>query len=193
MTTDPEQIRRHIERTRSELSDDVNALGEKVNPASIARRQTERVRGAAVSVKETVLGRASDAVDTGQHAAGAISETVSDAPSTVTRRTQGSPLAAGLIAFGAGLLAASALPASRTEQHAAHTVKDTAQPLLDDLTDAATQVAGNLQEPGQHALDQVTSTATDAAHAIREQASNAAADVKGHAATTKGPLQQATS
>ncbi len=29
MTTDPEQIRREIERTRTDLSDTVNALGEK--------------------------------------------------------------------------------------------------------------------------------------------------------------------
>ena len=192
MTTDPDQIRRHIDRTRSDLSENVNALGEKVNPASIARRQTERVRGAAVSVKETVLGRASDAVDTGQHAAGAISETVPDAPS-VARRAQGSPLAAGLIAFGAGLLAASALPASRAEQLAAHTVKDTAQPLVDGLTDAATQVAGNLQEPARHGLDEVTSTAADAADTIRDQATNAADDVKDHAATAKDAMQHASS
>ena len=55
MSNDPEQIRREIERTRSELSDNVNALGDKVNPGSIAKRQVGRVRGAAVSVKDAVL------------------------------------------------------------------------------------------------------------------------------------------
>ena len=65
MSNDPEQIRREIERTRTELSDNVNALGDKVNPGSIAKRQVGRVRGAATSVKDAVLGSASDAADTG--------------------------------------------------------------------------------------------------------------------------------
>ena len=66
MNNDPEQIRREIERTRSELSDNVNALGDKVNPGSIAKRQVNWVRRAATSVKKVVLGSASDASDTGQ-------------------------------------------------------------------------------------------------------------------------------
>ena len=70
MSNDPEQIRREIERTRTDLSDNVNALGEKVNPASIARRQGDRVRGAAVSVKEAVLGSAVDVADATRGAAG---------------------------------------------------------------------------------------------------------------------------
>ena len=65
MSNDPEQIRREIERTRTELSDNVNALGDKVNPGSIAKRQVGRVRGAATSVKDAVLGSDSDPTDTG--------------------------------------------------------------------------------------------------------------------------------
>ena len=57
MSNDPEQIRREIERTRTELSDNVNALGDKVNPGSIAKRQVGRVRGAATSVKDAVHGQ----------------------------------------------------------------------------------------------------------------------------------------
>ena len=60
MSNDPEQIRREIERTRTELSDNVNALGDKVNPGSIAKRQVGRVRGAATSVKDAVMGSAAD-------------------------------------------------------------------------------------------------------------------------------------
>src|SRR6478672_8656479 len=101
MSNDPEQIRRDIERTRSDLSDNVNALGDKVSPGSIAKRQVGRVRGAATSVKETVMGSAADAADSAKSAAGGVAETVSDAPSAVTRKAQGSPIAAGLIAFGA--------------------------------------------------------------------------------------------
>ncbi len=187
MSNDPEEIRRDIERTRIELSDNVNALGDKVSPGSIAKRQAGRVRGAAVSVKDAVLGSAEDAATAGRRAG----ETVSDAPTAVARKAQGSPIAAGLIAFGAGLLVSSLLPATRVEKEAAQTVNDTAQPLVDNLTDTAKHIAGNLQEPAQQALEEVKSTATDAADTVRDDVTAAAADVKDHAADAKDTVQHA--
>src|SRR6478752_4636215 len=157
MSNDPEQIRREIARTRGDLSDNVNALGDKVNPGSIARRQAGRVRGAAVSVKEALLGSDSDATDTG--AIGTMGDAVSDAPNAVARKAQGSPIAAGLIAFGAGLLVSSLLPATKAEQHAAEAVKQQAEPLVSEITDAAKEAAGNLKEPAHQAIDSVKDTA----------------------------------
>jgi len=191
VSNDPEQIRREIERTRSELSDNVNALGDKVNPGSIAKRQVSRVRGAATSVKDAVLGSASDAADTGQQVATTMGDAVSDAPSAVARKAQGSPIAAGLIAFGAGLLVSSLLPASKVEQQAAEKVKDTAQPMVENLTETAKEVAGNLKEPAQQAVEEVKSTATDAAATVKDEATSAADDVKSQAQDSKDTVQQA--
>ncbi len=191
MSNDPEQIRRDIERTRTELSENVNALGDKVNPGSIAKRQVGRVRGAATSVKDAVMGGASDAADTGQQVATTMGDAVSNAPNAVARKAQGSPIAAGLIAFGAGLLVSSMLPASRAEKQAAQAVKETAQSLVDDLADTAKEMAGNLQEPAQQALEEVKATATDATDTVREEAASAAADVQDKAAESKDTLQQA--
>jgi gas vesicle protein len=191
MSNDPEQIRREIERTRTELSDNVNALGDKVNPGSIAKRQAGRVRGAATTVKDAVMGSAADAADTGQQVATTLGDAVTNAPNAVARKAQGSPIAAGLIAFGAGLLVSSLLPASRVEQQAAEKVKDTAQPMVDDLTDTAKEVAGNLKEPTQQALEEVKSTATDAAATVKDEATSAADDVKSQAQDSKDTVQQA--
>ena len=191
MSNDPEQIRREIERTRTELSDNVNALGDKVNPGSIAKRQVGRVRGAATSVKDAVMGSAADAADTGQQVATTMGDAVSNAPNAVARKAQGSPLAAGLIAFGAGLLVSSLLPASRVEQQAAEKVKDTAQPMIDDLTDTAKEVAGNLQEPAQQALEEVKSTASDAAATVKDEAASAADDIKTQAQDSQHTVHQA--
>jgi ElaB/YqjD/DUF883 family membrane-anchored ribosome-binding protein len=200
MTTsnDPDQIRREIERTRVELSDDVNALGDKVNPGSIARRQVGRVRGAATTVKEAVMGKASDAADRGQDAAYRVSDTmssmgdtVSQTPSMVVERAKGSPIAAGLIAFGAGLLVSSMLPPSRTEQQAAQAVKDAAQPAIENLTDAAKETAEKLKEPAQQAVQEIKSTATDAAQTVKQEATDAAGQVKEQAAESKDTVQNA--
>jgi gas vesicle protein len=192
MSNDPEQIRREIERTRTELSDNVNALGDKVNPGSIAKRQVGRVRGAATSVKDAVMGSAADAAGTGQQVANTMGDAVTNAPNAVARKAQGSPIAAGLIAFGAGLLVSSLLPATKAEQHAAQAVKDTAQPMVDDLTDTAKEVAGNLKEPAQQALEEVKSTATDAATTVKDEATSAADDVKDQATDAAGTVQHAT-
>jgi hypothetical protein len=41
-SNDPDQIRREIERTQAALSNDVDALTEKVSPAAIAQRRVDR-------------------------------------------------------------------------------------------------------------------------------------------------------
>ena len=57
-SNDPEMIRAEIERTRGDLSRDVNALGEAVSPGNVAKRQAskvgESISGAATSVKELI-------------------------------------------------------------------------------------------------------------------------------------------
>lgn len=189
MSNDPEAIRREIERTRIDLSENVNALGEKVNPGSIAKRQVSRVRGAATSVKDSVMGSAAD----GAAAAADVRDTVTGAPGTVARKAQGSPIAAGLIAFGAGLLVASLLPASQVEQQAAEKVKDTAQPMVDDLADSAKEAAENLKEPAHQAVQEVKAAATDAAATVQDEATAAAADVKTQAQDAKDTVRQAAS
>ena len=46
MSTDPDEIREDIERTRTELSRDVDALADKVSPTQVAQRQADKVRSA---------------------------------------------------------------------------------------------------------------------------------------------------
>lgn len=201
---DPDRIRRDIERTRRELSEDVNALGEKVNPASIARRQGNRLRqtasnvrdsvmGTAADARDSVMGTASDMSDRGQQALATTQETVADAPRTVARKTQGSPVAAGLIAFGAGMLAAAMLPASRVEQQAAQAVKESAQPMMDELTSVAKETAQHLKEPAQHAVEKVQDAGSEAAQAVKDDVDSAAGQVKEQARDSKETVQRASS
>ena len=77
MSTNPDQIRREIEDTRGRLSSDVNALTETVSPSNVARRQADKVAGAATSVKERVMGAADDARGSGSDAAGRRRDTAS--------------------------------------------------------------------------------------------------------------------
>lgn len=114
---------------------------------------------------------------------------VSNAPDQVKAKTAGNPLAAGLIAFGAGMLISSLIPASQKEREAADQLKTAAQPLATQVTDAAKTVAQDLKEPAQEAMENVKATATDAAQNVKTEGQYAANDVKDRATDAKDTIQ----
>jgi len=215
-SNDPDQIRREIERTQVNLSSDVDALTEKVTPSRIVERRIDRAKNTAARLKDTVMG--SDTGPTGTHprstaqgavdsvtdsasaAASSISATASDAasavqdtPHAIRRQTRGNPLAAGLIAFGAGWLISSLLPASRREQELAEQAKDKAtelgQPLAAAAKQAATEMKDNLQEPAQQAVGSVKATATDAGRTVADESRYAAQDVQASTQDAAGSIR----
>lgn len=173
MSDSPDEIRAEIDRTRGELGLNVDALADKVSPSKAVHRQTDKVKGAFGSVRERLMGAADDA---GASVSGAGSA-VGDAGHSVKAKADGNPLAVGLIAFGVGLAVAALIPASAKEKQAADAVKDQAQPLIDQTTDAAKQVGEHLKEPTQQAAAAVKETAADAVANVKDDASDAATTV----------------
>jgi gas vesicle protein len=195
MTTsnDPDVIRAQIQATRAGLSHDVNELGEKVSPAQIAKRQRDKVVGGVMGVKDHIMGSTGDAKDSTGRVMSGVGDAVSGAPGKMASQAKGSPIAAGLIAFGVGMLLAAIAPASQPEAKAAAALKEQAQPLIEQVTGSAKQVAGNLQEPAQQALESVKSTATDAVDTVKEEGNSAVSDVKDQAQDAKDTVQQQAS
>lgn len=200
MSDNPDDIRSDIEATRARLGTNVDAVADKVMPSNIVHRQTDKVKDAVFGVKEKVMGTADDVttrVHGGAHArtdsAGdALSEAgaaIGDAPHQVKSKTQGNPLAAGLIAFGAGLLLSSLIPASEKEREAADALKSAAEPLTTELTEAAKEMAEGLKEPAREAMENVKATAVDAAEHLKHEGQVAAADVKERAADARENVQ----
>lgn len=182
MTTQtPEEIRRDIERTRYELATDVDTLHEKVSPSAIAHRRTQATKNRLGSVKDRVMGSAHDASSSASSTGSDVAGSVKQAPSAVRQQTQGNPLAAGVIAFGAGWLISSLLPSSEKEQQATMAAKDQVQEHSDALTaplkEAAQGAKDNLQPKAQEAADSVKSTATDAAGTVKGEAQSAKDDL----------------
>src|SRR5699024_7599077 len=60
MSNNPDEIRADIERTRHELSADVDALAEKANPTKAVHRQGDRVREGLTNMKESIMGSPTD-------------------------------------------------------------------------------------------------------------------------------------
>ena len=206
MSENPDAIRADIEATRARLGTNVDAVADKVTPSNIVHRQTdkvkENVKDAVFGVKEKVMGRSRPRHRQrpfGAHAAhrhagahlGDAGAAIGDAPHAGQAKTQGNPLAAGLIAFGAGLLVSSLIPASEKEREAADALKTAAEPVTTELTEAAKDMAEGLKEPAQEAMENVKATATDAAEHVKDEGQTAVADVKDSATDAKDNVQQA--
>ena len=197
MSSNPSEIRAQIEQTRARLSDNVDELADQATPAHIAQRQVNKAKRAGSRLLDRVLGTVEDVRDSaldkahdlasgvreaGDSVTGQASEFghgVADLPREAGRQTQGNPVAAGVVAFGIGLLIAAAFPASRREQELAEAVKEKAQPLTDHVTAAAHEIADNLSEPAAQAVDTLKESAADAVDAVREEGGAAVDDVRG--------------
>ena len=158
MTTsnNPDEIRADIERTRRELGQDVDALAEKVSPTKAVSRQTNRIKDGFIHAKENIMGSPE------QHR---------HEPSLGDR-------AHGVIAFGAGLLLSSLIPASRVEQRAAEGLKEQAAPLVDEAKQAAQQLREDLEPAAREAAGSVKESAAEAASHLKEQGTDTAQDLK---------------
>lgn len=209
MTSDPDEIRGNIEQTQQALSADVDALTDKVSPPKIMERRVQQTRSAVTSVKDKIMGgtaeqtssmggtvnsTASSAKDTLASTASSAADVASSAPEMARRRTQGNPLAAGLIAFGAGWLISSLLPATEPEQQVASQVKDLAtekgRPVVQQLSQAGQQVAQELGESAQQKAQSVKETATDAASTVADEAQTRAGDVTDRAQEARGRVTE---
>ena len=183
--TTPQEIQAEIDRTRASLSEDVDRLTDKVSPSKVVGRRVDSIKDTASSVRERVMGSASSAGDSVSSAGGSIGsaassvgDAASNAPQIARQRTQGNPFAAGIVAFGVGMLVSSLLPASEKEQQLASAAQDKATELSGPLQDKAKEIAGNLQQPAQEAAEAVKAKATDAASSTVDEAKSAAQDVK---------------
>jgi len=233
MTTsnDPDEIRADIERTRAALSDDVDDLAESVRPTNVAQRQVDKVKEAASSVKERVMGsddddyraspvgtvsdnassakevvadgaytardavadRAYTARDTVSEKASDAREAVRQAPRRMRRKAQGNPLAAGVIAFGLGMLVSSLIPSTEKEREAVSQLQENLEPVKEKASEVARDIGEGLKPAAQDAAESVKATAQEGVESVQQEGRSAAADVKNQAQASKETVHQQSS
>jgi hypothetical protein len=150
--------------------------------ASKASTASQQVASKASSASQQVASKASSA----KSAAGAAMH----AP---RERTEGTPLAAGMIAFGLGVVVSSLLPRTRKEQQVAGQAKNkmdeysgqVRQQVRQQVREAAGGVAQEMRQPAKQAATSVASTAAHSASALREEGREAAHEMQEQARETK--------
>ena len=118
----PEQLSSEIASTRSDLADNLDALQDRVSPHAVMERRKAAARGGVHRMRDRVMGSAHGARSGASGAASSVGSTAQDAASTVEDKYDGSPLAAGLMAFGAGMVASALVSPSRKETEIARRV-----------------------------------------------------------------------
>jgi len=187
MGSRPEELRNEIEQTRGELAYDVDRLADRTVPSRVVERKWEGVKSKARQVSDRVMGVGDSATDTAAHAGDRVQElasrtgeriqdtaqdvagTVRETPQAIARGARGNPVAAGLIAFGVGLLAASLMPETETETRAGAAVAERSEDLVDMAKEAGREMADDLSGPAREAVDSVGATAREAVQHTTEQ------------------------
>jgi len=197
MAEESDRIAQDIQVTRSNLVRDVDALADRTMPNRVVRRRWTQVkekvmgtpRNAGSMMHDGASSMASTMSDTasrvGQKAGeigGGVADAGREAPHAMAQRTQGSPIAVGLIAFGAGLLAASLVPTTEFEQGVGQQIKDNASDMVEPIRQP-------LMESGQRLQDDLAQTVGQAAGEVKQTAKESAQTV---AEDAKAATQQMT-
>ncbi|MEO6511732.1 MAG: DUF3618 domain-containing protein [Nocardioides sp.] len=172
-----DELTTDIADTRQALASDLDALQDRVSPSAVIERRKAAVRGRFGSTKDRVMG-SSQTSGGSSGVAGLTSsarDTAGGVANTVEDKVDGSPLAAGLVAFGLGAVIAGLMPATEKETQAAQALKDAAQehgqPVIDSAKEAAREVGDTLKESGAQAVAEVKDTAQESAARVQDQAS----------------------
>jgi len=163
-------MRREIEQKRNDLTGDIEAIEDRVLPSRVARRRTESLRMRWGGMREAVMGRVEDTTGSARSLAGSAT----DAPHELTRVTRGNPIAAGVVAFGLGMLTAAVLPETPTEQQLADSMRPQMERARDTLTstlrDDARQVAEEVRPGVEEKLGELQSAASESASKVQDSA-----------------------
>jgi hypothetical protein len=185
-----EELNSRIEDTRERMASNLDTLQDRVSPSAIVERRKRAARDRVTSVKDKVMGTAQSAKESVSSAASTASSgasgTGSNVASTAQSQFEGAPLAAGLVAFGTGVVLASLLPATRVEAQAAHQVVETAkehQDVLEDVRSAGQEVVDDLKGSAADAAQEIKDSAQQSAETVRQEGRSSAESVKDDASS----------
>ncbi len=188
-------LRRDAEMQRARMGDTLDAIGDRLSPERIVERRKAAFGQRMRSVKESVMGspgyrepinerlraQASGAMQSASDTLHNATDQVQRAPEALAEQARGNPFAAGLIAFGAGLLLATAFPSSRTEQRLMGEAKPQLQQAAGQLKEAGRDVAEDAKTHAQDAVAEVKAAGGEAGANVRDQAQQSAQHVKSDA------------
>jgi gas vesicle protein len=203
-----DELREDIDYRRDRIGDTVDQIGNRVNPRHVAARTSYRMRTRLIDMKDRIMGndqpdypwqsrygtasgtygyergesamdRVSNMADRATDRISEVGDTISEVPGMVRQQTRGNPMAAGLIAFGAGVLMAGALPPTQTEQQALHRAEPALDQVREEVKEKGQQIAGDMKDSARESAEQVKEQAQESAHHLQEETKDAVKRTQG--------------
>jgi hypothetical protein len=189
--TTEDELKRTAEIDRARMGNTLEAIGDRLSPERVVERRKAAVGQGFRRMREAVMGSpgyqepvtqrlregAQETASSATDAARTAVTKVQHAPEALAEQARGNPLAAGLVAFGAGLLVATAFPKTQTEQR----VVDAARPQLDlaeeELRDAGRELAQGTKEEAKTAAHEMSAAGKDALSNVADEAKTSAHNV----------------
>jgi Protein of unknown function (DUF3618) len=177
-----EELNSDIAGTRQELASDLDALQGRVSPQAIIDRRKAAARSRLQAVRSKVMGSIGSGSSDGAGAVHRARGATGDAAQTAQEKVEGSPLAAGAMAFAAGMVIAGLLPATDAEAEASRRIMDTAReqggPVMESAKSAGQHIASGLQDSAGQAAQQVAESAKSSARTVKEEGAASAERAK---------------
>jgi len=164
------RVRNEIDDTREHLGATVEAIGDRVLPGRIIERRKETTARSLRGLRDRIMGTAHDTREQLADSAGSTVDHLRDAPESLAQHTEGSPLAAGGVAFAIGFLAAAIWRPTEPERHAVEKVADAAPDLTDDIAQLGHDVAGTVKEQAVGVAEELKTSVSEAATAMKTTA-----------------------
>lgn len=185
------QVRQRFDDLGASITGSKQAVVGSLDSAKASLTETssrpERTGDLMGRTKTKIRGQAEELSQSAGETATSASEQAKAAPTALKQRTESNPMAAGLVALGAGFLAATLLPPSERERKAATKVQASLEPIKKQATDVGRSMAGELQQSAQGSVEQLKARAEEAVERVKQDAQSSSAQVKEQAqeATTQ--------
>jgi len=201
MGTTADTLRHDLDRERADLTNDLQAIGDRVSPGRMVERRkaatrqrfgriSEQVMGSAHDVRDKASGMASDVGESTSGTISSVGDAMRDVPQRAEQMVEGNPLGAGIAAFGLGLVIATMMPETATEQRLVTKVEPKLQEAASTVGTAAQGVAEELKPAAKEAVQDLKSDAQDAAAQLKQQASDAASETAEQAKDKANEMRQ---
>lgn len=217
-----EQLRAEAAAHRQSIATDLELMGDRVSPGRIAERRKARLRERVYGVRNTVFGsserprpsstyvygqgHAATTPPTGQYqeggtdsgssvsdrAGGAVHAVKEHTPDSLGEVTEGSPLAAAVVGFGIGMLAATILPSSPDEQRAARRLQGRLDGAGAELGRTGKEAVEHVKPEAQQAVQDVKDSAKESVDSVKSDAQTKADSVKQTAQTKSDEVRSQT-
>ena len=172
------ELTRQIDEQRSTLGYHLDELGDKVSPRRMTERRKAAMRDRVTSMKDRVMGTANAGTERASELKDEAVDAARHAPEVARQQYEGNPLAAGLLAFAAGLVVAAMVPETESEQHLARSVQPHLESAANEVGTAAQESAQALKPQAHEAAEHVKQQAQQSAEATKEDAKQTAQSVR---------------